>query len=85
MTLPLLMPGIVAASAISMILSFDEFTISLFLTGPGLKTLPVQIYDHVEFNIDPLVAAVGTLLIAVTVFVVLVIERSLGLKRAFRI
>ncbi|MCK1977794.1 ABC transporter permease subunit, partial [Jeotgalicoccus huakuii] len=42
-TLPLMMPGLVASSALSFLLSFDEVVISLFITGPRMTTLPVEI------------------------------------------
>ena len=42
-TLPLLAPGFVASAALSFLISFDEVVISLFITGPRLKTLPVEI------------------------------------------
>ncbi len=82
--LPLLRPGLIAGATFSLIISFDEFTISLFLTGPGLVTLPIQIYNYVEFSIDPTVAAISTILIVFSGLVVLAIERWVGLERHFR-
>jgi putative spermidine/putrescine transport system permease protein len=82
--LPLIRPGLIAGGTFAMVVSFDEFTISLFLTGPGLLTLPVQIYNYVEFSIDPTVAAISTVLIVMTVILVVAVERWLGLERHFR-
>jgi putative spermidine/putrescine transport system permease protein len=84
-TLPLLRPGIIAAATFALIISFDEFTVSLFLTGPDLMTLPLQIYYYTEFTIDPTIAAISTILIAITAATVWAIERFLGFERQFRL
>jgi len=82
-TLPLMMPGIVGASALCFLVSFDEVVVSLFLTGPNLSTLPVQMFHHAEDRANPMVACIAVLLIAITLAVVLVVERSVGLARTF--
>lgn len=80
-TLPLLAPGFVASAALSFLISFDEVVISLFITGPRLKTLPVEIFDYVESRTDPMTAAVSVMLIVATLCIVFLIERTLGLSR----
>lgn len=81
-TLPLMSPGIAASTALSFILSFDEVVLSLFVVGPRLTTLPVEIYRYVHERTDPFVAAVSVVLIAATVVIVLLVERTAGLARA---
>jgi len=83
-TLPLMSRGIVAATALSFLVSFDEVTVSLFLVGPQLVTLPVALFRYVEGSTDPLVAAVSALLILGTLAAVLIIERAMGLRQAIR-
>ncbi|OLP54765.1 polyamine ABC transporter permease [Rhizobium rhizosphaerae] len=82
-TLPMMMPGMVATAALSFLVSFDEAVISLFLTGPRITTLPVALYQHVENQADPLVAAVSVLLIVLTLAVVLIVDRTAGLTKTF--
>lgn len=82
-TLPLMLPGVIAAAALSFLVSFDEVVLSLFMSGPRLSTLPVELYHHVESRADPLVAAVSVLLVVFTLVVVVVVDRSLGLARTF--
>ena len=82
--LPLLRAGIVAAGIFSTIISFDEFTVTLFVSGPGLYTLPIEIFNYVEFYSDPTVAAISTVLVAFTCIAILIIERTVGLQRVFR-
>ncbi|MGP3712824.1 ABC transporter permease [Brucella sp. RRSP16] len=80
-TLPLMMPGLVASSALSFLLSFDEVVISLFITGPRMTTLPVEIFNYVESRTDPMTASISVVLIAATLLIIFVIERTLGLSR----
>jgi putative spermidine/putrescine transport system permease protein len=80
-TLPLVKPGVIAGAIFAFITSFDELVVSLFLTGPRLSTLPVQIYNYIEFASDPTIAAISVLLIALTTLAVLVVERAIGFTR----
>lgn len=78
-TLPLAAPGALAAAALAFIVSFDETVVTLFLTGPRLYTLPIEVFNYVARQADPLVAALSVLLLAATAVVVTTIERTLGL------
>jgi putative spermidine/putrescine transport system permease protein len=82
-TLPMLAPGIVAAAALCFLVSFDEVVITLFLTGPRITTLPVALYNYVLNQADPLVAAASVLLILLTLAVIMIVERAMGLGKAF--
>jgi putative spermidine/putrescine transport system permease protein len=81
-TLPLAAPGAVAAGALCFLVSFDETVISLFLVGPRLSTLPVEMFRYAENRTDPLVAALAMALILVALAVVLLVERLVGFSRA---
>ena len=81
-TLPLAAPGALAAATLSFLLSFDETVISLFLVGPRLTTLPVALFHYAENRVDPLVAALAVGLIALSVAVVLLVDRLVGFTRA---
>lgn len=80
-TLPLMTPGLIAAAAITFLVSFDEVVISLFVVGPKLTTLPVAMYRYVESRTDPLVAAVSALLVLFSLAIVLLLDRAVGLRR----
>lgn len=79
-TLPLLRPGIVTALLFTFIISFDEVTVTLFLISPDITTLPVKIYGHIRDSADPVVAAISTVLVLITLSLVLVLERTVGLQ-----
>ncbi|MBB4660584.1 ABC transporter permease [Conexibacter arvalis] len=82
--LPTVRPALIAAMFFAFIMSFDELVVALFLSGPRLTTLPMQIYGEIQYNLSPAIAAVSTLLIFLTVAGVLVIERVLGVRRLVR-
>jgi putative spermidine/putrescine transport system permease protein len=77
-TLPVIKPGIMAGAIFAFIISFDELVISIFLTGPRLSTLPVQIYNYIEFTSDPTIAAISVILILFTTVAVTLLERFVG-------
>ena len=79
--LPLLMPGIVAGALLAFTLSVDDFVITFFVAGPGSTTLPLRIYSMIKFGAPPMINALSTLLLAVTLTAVLVSQRLLRLKR----
>lgn len=69
-TLPLIMPGILSGALFAFVTSFDEVIVSLFITSPGLKTLPVQIFSSMTRDADPTVAAVGSLIFLATSLII---------------
>ncbi len=77
--LPNIRGGMVAAFVLAFITSLNDVSISIFLTGPGVSTLPIQILAHMEQFFDPTIASVSVLLMAVTVAVMAAVERTLGL------
>jgi len=69
-TLPLILPGILSGLLFAFATSFDEIVVSLFITNPYLKTLPVQIFSSITRDADPTVAAVGTILLCATTMLI---------------
>lgn len=78
--LPLCRPGLVTALLFSFIVSLDEVTVTMFLTGPDVMTLPVEIYAYIQENASPVLAAVSTAMVVATLTIVLVLERAVGLQ-----
>lgn len=71
-----------AVWVIAFIVSFDEAVISLFIAESGLPTLPVHVLRYVEQSADAAVAALSVVLIAISLVVVVIVERVMGLRRA---
>lgn len=82
-TLPIIKGGVISGAVFAFITSFDQFPISLLLTGVGTTTLPIQLFDYLRFSFDPTAAAVSTISIVMTVVVVLVTERLVGLESLY--
>jgi len=78
---PQALPGLAAGAFFAFNISFDEAVLSLFLRSPNLTTLPVRIYGQLEFSPDPSIAAVSSLMILLTIVMLLVIERCLGMGK----
>ena len=69
-TVPLLMPGIVAGAMLSFVISMDDFIITLMVGGAGSTTLPVYIYSMIRRGLTPEINAVSTLLLLVSIAIV---------------
>lgn len=78
-TMPIVRPGIIAAAVFAFIISFTNFTVSFFLIAEGLKTLPVWIFNVIEHFLDPMLAVVSVMLIAMTAITAFIVERLVGL------
>jgi putative spermidine/putrescine transport system permease protein len=61
--------------------SFDEVTMTVFIASPSTVTLPVRMFLYIQDNIDPLVTSVSACVIAITVLVMVVLDRVYGLER----
>lgn len=73
-TMPLIAPGMISGALFAFITSFDELVVAMFLTGPGQRTLPRQMFDGIRENLSPTILAVATLLIIFSVILLTTIE-----------
>jgi len=69
-TLPMMMPGILAGATLAFVISLDDFIISLMVSSAGTTTLPVYIYSMIRQGISPEVNAISTVLFAVSLALV---------------
>jgi putative spermidine/putrescine transport system permease protein len=84
-TLPLIKPSLIVSGIFAFIVSLDETTITIFLTGGRTTTLPVRIFSVLEFDgLDATVTVVSSILIVVALTVLLIINKLIGLDK-FRI
>ena len=74
-TLPLIMPGVIAGALMAFTLSIDDFVITFFTAGAGTVTLPLQIYSMIKIAVTPEVNAVSTLLMLLTLALIIVASR----------
>ena len=83
-TLPLISRGVVAGTFIAFMNSFDNVAVSLFLSDARSEMLPIRMWHIIEDNLDVRAAAVSGVLIAVTLVLMVVMERMTGISRHFR-
>jgi len=78
--LPNITSGIFASFMLAFINSFNNIPVSMFLSGPGVRTLPTAILNYMEYYYDPTVSAVSVLLMIGTIVLMLLIEKTIGLS-----
>jgi putative spermidine/putrescine transport system permease protein len=71
-TIPLIKSGLIGAFIFSFIISFDEFIVTYFLATFN-QTLPIQIYSTLMFQLEPSIASISTLMLALTALLTLVL------------
>jgi putative spermidine/putrescine transport system permease protein len=80
-SLPMILPGVIASFAAAFQLSFEEAVFIDFLGGPGLRTLPKAISDSVRYGSDPVITAIAaTLILVTTIFVAVPLGAARGRK-----
>ncbi len=74
-TVPWILPGIIAGGLFAFAVSFDQFVVSYFLSEPGDSTLPVLIYTSIRKGFTPEINAISTIIIAVSMGIMLLAAR----------
>ena len=83
-TIPIIMPGIFAGGIYAFLVSFGDVTISLFLAGPNLSPLPVEIFYALDREFDPTIPAMATIVIVGSMILLYVIQRLAGMDILLR-
>ena len=82
-TLPAILPALIASGLLVFALVFDDFVLAFFTTGVDPQPLPVRIYSEIRLSISPAINAVGTCMMLVSVALIglsLVVPRLFGRK-----
>ncbi|MDQ4128178.1 MAG: ABC transporter permease [Actinomycetota bacterium] len=69
-TLPLILPGVMAGALLAFTLSFDDFVITFFVQGVGSSTLPIKIYSMIKFGVSPVINALSTVVLVATMILI---------------
>jgi len=69
--IPMLLPAIISAFLMALTLSFDDFVITFFVSGPGSSTLPLRIYSMIRLGVSPVVNALSVILIVISILLTL--------------
>jgi putative spermidine/putrescine transport system permease protein len=79
-TLPLIAPGIFAGGLFAILVSLDNLAVSYFFGTANVTTLPVVMLSYMQNQFDPAIAAISTVQMAITVLLLLVVEKTYGLR-----
>jgi spermidine/putrescine transport system permease protein len=74
-TVPQLWPGILSGALLAFTMSFDDFVITSFVSGPGSSTLPIVVYGMVRKNVEPSINAISTIILFVTAILIYLADR----------
>ena len=81
---PSIKGGVLAAALFAMIMSWINVEVSIFLSATGTYTLPVLVYNYMEYSLTPIVIVAAAVSIFVSTLLVLLIDRCVGLQSAMR-
>jgi len=81
-TFPIALPGIFAGAMLAFTLSFDDFVITTFTSGPGVTTVPLKVFSMLKFGISPVINAISAILILGTTCLALLALRFGGGTRS---
>ena len=75
-TLPIVLPAIMAGWLLAFTLSWDDLVITSFVSGPGSSTLPMVIFSKVRLGVSPVINALATILVSIVAVLVVEIGRA---------
>jgi putative spermidine/putrescine transport system permease protein len=78
-TLPLLKASIIPSLIITFVLSWNNYTVSVFLASKDWITLPLQLRAYLQYEYEPFVAAMSTVLILISIVLLIVLDRTVGM------
>lgn len=73
-TLPLLLPAIIASAALIFPWSFDDFTITYFVAGVGSTTLPIYVFSQLRYGATPVINTIGTIFVTLPIIGLLLVS-----------
>jgi putative spermidine/putrescine transport system permease protein len=80
-TLPIVKPGIIAGALFAVIISWINVELSIFNTTADLMTIPVKLFNYIQYSVDPMIAAVSAATIYVAVVVVVALDLIVGIDK----
>lgn len=81
-TLPTIKPGVIAGALFAVIISWINVELSMFNTTADLMTIPVKLFNYIQYSVDPMIAAVSAGTIYVAIIVVVLLDLTVGIDKA---
>jgi putative spermidine/putrescine transport system permease protein len=83
-TFPLIKPGVIAGGLFAFAISWINVEVSIFLTASNQMALPVKMFNYVQYNIDPTIAAVSAVTIYIAFLLIILIDHLIGIEKIAR-
>ena len=83
-TLPVILPGVYSGATYAFLVSFSDLPVALFLASETVKTFPVVLFQAMDYDFNPSLLAVSTLIIVFSFAAMLVFQRAIGLENLLR-
>jgi len=80
-TMPIIKPGIIAGALFAVIISWTNVELSIFNTTAALMTIPVKLFNYIQYSVDPMIAAVSAATIYVAIVVVVALDFAVGIDK----
>jgi putative spermidine/putrescine transport system permease protein len=84
-TLPMLKPGIFAGALYAFMISFSEVPMSVFLAGSRQVTFPVEVFNSMQFDFEPTILAIATIVTVLSLSLVWLVQRAVGLDKFVKV
>ena len=84
-TLPIIKSGIIAGFIFAFIMSWNDFVMSIFLASPKYLTLPVKIAGYIEYEYEPLLAAISTMVIIFSGLTLIIFDKKIGISSLYKL
>jgi putative spermidine/putrescine transport system permease protein len=82
-TLPMLLAGLVGGFILAFAASFDELTVTIFVSSPQVTPLSVRLFNHIAETTDPLVASISVIIMVITTLLLIILDRLFGVDKLF--
>ena len=82
-TAPMLLAGLLGGWVLAFVASFDELTVTIFVSSPQVTPLPVRLFSHISEMTDPLAASVSAVIMAISAMLLILLDRLYGIDRLF--
>lgn len=82
-TMPMLLAGLAGGFILAFTASFDELTVTIFVSSPQNTQLSVALFNYISQTVDPLVASISVIIMAITTALLILLDRLYGVDRLF--
>ncbi len=80
-TLPMIKAGLIAGILFAFIISWINVEVSMFLTSSTMMPVPIKIFNYIQYDVDPMIAAVSAATIYLAFIMIIIIDLTVGMEK----